>query len=351
MDAKQFYEVLPDGRYRFRVDHHTINSFNTCDRYFSYRHMVDSDGKVWGGKNSNLKMVIGSWWSTVMESFYNEMAHGVMPTTHHMFKFVSEAWMEHDVQLYGTLSDEKTREVFEKFGGLDGARQMALEYYEAFAKQHFAAWTVIGAEMGFGWKDEVFLGEDDRVVVYYGGKPDLVIYDRAQNMVMPLDFKTKDSVPGNASVLYKPHPQTAGYIFALRELMKHIVQQKKEGGVFIESGLTLPPTKCQIMVCARFRPTDKPRSGVRAPRFAPVYVSYSESEIEEWRVSVMEKCRRLRDSIEREYFPPRESACHLFYHGCMFRRICSQPAAIRPALLKADFTKMEPWSPYSVEED
>lgn len=350
MRADQFYEVLPDGRYRFRVDHHTINDYNTCDRYFSYRHMADANGLVYSGKTLNIKIALGSWWSTVMESFYHEMSHGTLPTEHHVYKFASEAWQTHEMEKYKTSDSD----VFAKFGGLDGGRLMALEYYNAFAKQHFVSWKIIGAELGFGWKDELPLGEDDRVVVYYGGKPDLVILDTSQNMIMPLDFKTKDHVPGNASVMFKPHPQTAGYIFAVTQLLKQLSQQvpeKPEGGVSINFAMPKSPTKCVIMMCARFRPTEKPRSGIRQPRFLPIYPQYTADEIEEWRRSVMEKCRRLRDSIERSYFPPRESACHLFYHGCMFRRVCSMPANARSMGLASDFIKVAPWTPYEVEED
>jgi hypothetical protein len=165
-------------------------------------------------------------------------------------------------------------------------------------------------------------------------------------MVMPLDFKTKDAVPSNASVQYKPHPQTAGYIYAVSKMLEEAYKL----GSTESNNPPKAPTKCIIMVCARFRPTDKPRSGVRAPRFLPVYPNYSDAEIEEWRRSVMEKCRRLRESIERNYFPPRESACHLFYHGCMFRRACSVPPNVREATLRSDFVKIAPWIPYDVED-
>ena len=340
MQAHQFYEVLSDGRYRFRVDHHTINDYNTCDRYFKFRHMGDPSGLVWGSKTLSMKIALGSWWSSVMESLYHEMTFGTLPTEHHVYKFATDAWSEHNMETYKNSNDA---EVFDKFGGVDGGRLMALEYYEQFAKHHFTQWQIVGPELGFGWKDELKLGEDDRVVVYYGGKPDLTIIDRSTNMLIPLDFKTKDSVPSNASVMYKPHPQTAGYIFADTELINQINRENPVNAV-------RPPDKCIIMVCARFRPSDKPRSGVRAPRFAPVYPTYSAAEIEEWRMSVMEKCRRLRDSIERGYFPPRESACHLYHNGCMFRRVCSTPPNARDMILKADYVKIDPWVPYNTED-
>lgn len=341
MENTQFYEVMPDGRYKFRIDHHTINDFNTCDRYFEFRHMpADAAGHVWSPKGlTPFKTQVGSWWSDVMESFYHEMSFGALPELATMIRLASEHWRELKMDDYAQIDPEK----YDKFGGFPAAQLMSAEYYEAFAKTHFEQWIVVGAETGFGWRDELKLGEDDRVVVYYGGKPDLVVVDKAQNMLVPLDFKTKDHIPGNVSTMWKPHPQTAGYIFAVRSLLDQIAGTTQ--------AKVNPPTKCILMVCARLRPSEKPRSGVRQPRFVPVYANYATVEIEEWRVSVMEKCRRLRDAIERNMFIPRESACHLFYHGCAFRRVCSVPAATREMMLNADFVKIDPWTPYTPEED
>jgi len=342
-----FYEILPDGRYRFRVDNLLINDFNTCDRYFMFRHMgqriADSEAPVvWASKTLNIKIALGQWWSSVMERTYDQMARGSLPTEHHMWRFATDAWQDDSMEAFAKSDPE----VFEKFGGVDGARAMALEYWEAFVRQHWNSWRILGSELGFGWRTddqgrpEMYLGEDDKVVVYYGGKPDLELVDMAQNMLMPLDHKTKDQIDSSVASSFKPHPQTAGYIWATREMLKHM--ENVEG--------VKPPTKCVIMVAARFRPTDKPRKGVRKPRFMPVYPSYSEAEIEEWRVSVVEKCRRLRDAIERNVWIPRESACHLFYHGCMFLRVCSTPPNMREHILQADFQRVAPWQPYDVEE-
>jgi hypothetical protein len=353
-----FYERLLDGRYRFRVDNLLINDFNTCDRYFMFRHMGqavagDATAKpvVWAAKTLNFKVALGQWWSSVMERLYDEMKNsGKLPSEHHVWAFATQAWTDHEMEQF-LQSDPDT---FHKFEGLDGARAMSLEYWDAFARQHFQSWRIIGTELGFGWSNdaqgrpEMYLGEDDKVVVYYGGKPDLVIVDMATNMLMPVDFKTKDSIDGNTSLLYKPHPQTAGYIWAVRNMLQKMLESGTE---LFKEVAPLPPTKCIVMVCARFRPTDKPRSGVRKPRFMPVFPAYSEAEIEEWRVSVIEKCRRLRDAIERDIWIPRESACHLFYHGCMFRRVCSTPPNMREQVLKADFIRVQPWQPYTVSED
>jgi hypothetical protein len=269
------------------------------------------------------------------------MKQGVMPSDINVWRFAKENWDLHEMEKY--KNDPGYLKVYDKFGGEAGARIMAMEYHLAFGAQHFNDWQVLGPEMGFGWNEEVLLGEDDRVVVYYGGKPDLTVLVRSQNMIIPLDFKTKDYVPSDSQLQYKPHPQTAGYIYSIAHLMR--TASANEVSKFPD---TFPPTKCIIFVCARFK-AEKPRNGAK-PRFVPVFVQYSDAELEEWRLSVIEKCRRLRDNLERDYFPPRESQCHVYTGGCPFRRVCSAPPNVRLAILNADFVKMQPWIPYTEED-
>jgi len=349
-----FFEVLPDGRYHFRFDHHLINDFNTCDRYFMFRHMpsavVDGTPKVYRPKvGDKFKTSCGSWWSRVMELFYHEMSHlerGIAPGFQLMQKFASDAWQDLDMERFASLPpDDKQRQNFDAFGGATGALQMALEYYQSYALADASAWKIISTEKGFGLRDEVFLGEDDKVIVHYMGKPDMVVYDYASSEIVPLDFKTKDRIQSNVNSLWKPHPQTTGYIVAINDIIDQI--QSPTLGVSIKR----PTTRCFIRLCARLRPTDKPRNGVRAPRFVTCYPNYSLEELEEWKKTILAKARRLRLAIESNEFIPRESACHLFYNGCDFRRVCSLSPSVRHVALKADFVQVEPWKPYEVDDD
>ena len=337
-----WYEIEPNGRYHFRFDHHLINDFNTCDRYFSFRHVPDADGKVWSGRGWSSAIQIGIWWARTMELFYREMSFGTLPPPALIQKFAAEAWKELDLDTQFQLNDP---DYYHKFNGPEGALQMAMEYYESFAELDHRAWTIIGAEKGFGLRNEILVGEDDRVIVHYVGKPDLVVIENASSKLLPVDHKTKDNISGNINEQFKPHPQTAGYIFACNELAHQLHLSTKD------------TDRCIIRVASRLRPTDNPRKrkdgspGVVRPRFVNVYPNYSLAELEEWRHDIMAKARRLRWAIEHNEFIPRESACHLFYHGCMFRGVCSAPPAARELVLRSNFTKIDQWQPYTVDED
>lgn len=356
-----FYNVMSDGRYHFRFDHHLINNFNTCDRYFKFKHIPDTDdGMVWTGRGWSSAIQVGIWWSRVMELFYREMSFGDVPTASAMQKFAADAWTQKTCRQCRLDEDEHQPmtadhpfdpismavdfpkhdpDYYDKFKGGDGALLMALEYYESFAELDHRNWTIIGAEKGFGLKGEVLIGEDHELKVEYTGRPDLVILENASSKVLPLDHKTKDAIPGNADRLFKPHPQTAGYIFACNRMAQDL-------------GLSTKATdKCFIRLAARLRPTDKPRDGVKKPRFKNIYPVYSESELLEWQHDIMAKARRLRYAIINDEFIPRESACHLFYHGCQFRGVCSSPPETRNLVLKSNFTKIKAWSPYNLEDE
>lgn len=269
-----------------------------------------------------------------MELFYREMSFGDLPSLEQMIKFCHDAWTEQGLQ--NSISDPG----IVKFGGFDGGVVMASQYYDTYVASDHKNWKIIAAEGGFGLKDEVMIGEDDKVVVYYVGKPDLFIYEYASDKVIMLDHKTVAYIDRNIHTKYKPHPQTTGYIYAANILAKQLGYDN------------VSTDRCIINCCARTEPTDKPRDGVKKPRFLRVYPSYSQAEIEEWRQSIMQKCHRLLNSLVEDQWPMTGApfTCHV-YGGCSYRRVCSVPPGSRDIILNADFVQIDPWKAYEVESD
>src|SRR6266436_230354 len=72
-DAKySFYKILPNGKFEFFVDASLLKSFSQCEAYFYLKHVKNLRQK--GTSISKpFPMAIGSWWSDVMESFYNTL--------------------------------------------------------------------------------------------------------------------------------------------------------------------------------------------------------------------------------------------------------------------------------------
>ena len=216
---------------------------------------------------------------------------------------------------------------------------MAAEYYQSFALQDMKDWKVIGAELAFGRHGEVIVGETDKVVVYWMGKPDLVIYEEKTNCLAPLDQKTKDYIKSDVQNIWKPHTQTAGYIYSIGQIAKELGYD----------GITVD--RCIISVCGRLRPAEPRKKGDSPkPRFIRVRPHYAVEEIAEWQANILILAEQMRTSLEKNQWTRNDKACHL-YAGCDFRGICSRPEGVRPLVIQSDYELKEPWSPFDDDEN
>jgi hypothetical protein len=263
------------------------------------------------------------------------MSHGVNILESHVIKFAADAWAELEMETKFKVQRPKD---YEKFGGFEGAACMAMDYHSKYGEHDHLNWRIIAAEAGFGRDEGVLVGENNEVVVHWMGKPDLFIYENASGKAMPVDHKTLDSIKGDTIRKYKPHSQVTGYIFAGRVLSTQL-------------GFEQSICDRAIMnVAARSLPAEKPRDGVKKPRYVRVFPTFTSGEIEEWRNDILEKAFRLKLSLSRSAWPARDSACHL-YNGCDFRPVCAVPLASREIVLKADYIQVQPWEPYQTDDE
>jgi hypothetical protein len=389
----EIYRVLPDGRWALWFDNHLISNFTECEQKFVYNSI----------KRLRLKgpdrpcISIGQWWSLVSEKFYTRFAvEGPLPVSE-MAQIAAQAWVENSMDSMASFNPDayedfamptdasllasllglpgfdhvlmmqykkqaetyrKAAEVlcsedpaeYEKLNAMAtqlenkttlalGPILMAVQYYATYAEQDFRDWKIIGAEKPFGRANEVMIGEDDKVVVYYMGKPDLVIYEKSTDQLMPLDQKTKDYVDKHEDRKWKPNSQLAGYVYACQHMVR-------------ELGYDRPVDRCLVSVCGRKLPA-KPRKKGESPkpRFKRVRATYSVQEIEEWRSTIMKKARRLRHALEfNEVTRVDGFLCHLFA-GCDYRRVCAVPDGTRDIVIRSDYVQVKPWSPYEKEDE
>lgn len=220
-----------------------------------------------------------------------------------------------------------------------GALLMAMQYYNTYAEQDMENWHVIAAEEPFGYAGDIKVGETDKVVVFWQGKPDLVVYEKRTNVLAPIDQKTKDYIPYNIEVIWKPNNQMAGYIFALSKIAKDLG--------FDQAVVD----RCILSVCGRLKPAEPRKKGASPkPRFVRVRPTWNQAELEEWAYGICRKAERMREVIETPDKAMRnEFMCHI-YSGCEFRGIHSRPPGVRDLLIKSDLVKVDPWTPFDDEE-
>lgn len=321
----QLYEILDDSRWAFFFDSSKISTFANCEQMFYYSYV----------KNIRLKgrstaMDIGSWWSDVMSDFYEFMNARTL-TKELALQSAAKHWAEHNLDQIAQTDPSG----YKRFGGRDGAVVMIDRYFNSQADIDSRSWNIVATEAGFGLKREVLVAENQQVVVYYIGKPDLVVID--QGRLCPVDHKTVDRIDSNTKKKWKPRDQFPGYLVGLKELAKQLGME------------TLTSDRCIVNLAARQEPSDNPRDGKPKPRFDRAYPNYSQDEIDEWRRRKLSQAMRLRYSIENNEWLWNENACHL-YAGCSYRRIDSTTPGSRELVIKTDYVQVEPWAPYEVED-
>jgi hypothetical protein len=324
-----FYELLPDGRIQFFVDASLLKNFSHCERYF-YLHSVKNYRPKGFALAKPFPMAIGSWWSDVMEMFYNALRDKRELTQNDIQNITLTAWSDNQLDEVALHSPDQ----FASFGDLAGAVLMLTDYYNSQYLIDKQNWKIISVEEGFGLNKEVPLGETSRVAVYWIGKPDLVVVENGR--LTPVDHKTVSRVDGSTTNRYKPSTQMPGYVYSSEVIAKSL-------------GYDVRVDRCVINICSRSRPAEKPRSGSRRPRFVRAYPNFNREEINEWKRGVIEKCERIAHCIKTGEWLWSETSCDNFYNRpCDFKKLDSTTPSARDIVLTADFISGTPWVPYQI---
>lgn len=328
-----FYNILPNGKYEFFVDASLMKSFSQCERYFYLKHVKNLRSKAYS-VTMPFPMAIGSWWSDVMEHFYNALRDKREVMNGDIQNFALQAWNDCKLEACSLAEPDK----FAQFGDLAGAVLMLQEYYNSQYLIDKHNWKVIAVEEGFGLKREVLLGETSRVVVYWVGKPDLVVVEN--DRLTPVDHKTVSRIDGLTISRYKPSTQMPGYVHSCEVIAKQL-------------GYNVRVDRCVVNICSRSRPSDNPRGGgKKRPRFIRAYPNFNTEEINEWKRDVVNKCERIRHCLTTNEWAWSETSCHNFYmRQCDFIKIDSAPPSARDVVMMADFMTGVPWQPYKTDKE
>lgn len=319
----QLYEVGEDGVWNFFFDASTLKAFIECEDYFFLTFV-----KSYRGKGRKIKTDLGSWWSKTMELYYNAFRAGDL-TNEKVVDFALHAWNECKMDELAVNFPKS----FADFGGRKGAVLMACQYFDNYIDVDNRTWKVISVEEGAGRMRELRIGEDDKVRVYFIVKPDLFVLEN-DRYFQPVDHKTKDYIHSDLIHSFKPHLQLMGYIIAGQQLATQL-------------GLDVTVDRCTINVAARNEPGPRSKN---QQRFQRIHVSYSQSQLHEWRLRIMQAARRMRYCFETNFWQWNTESCHKF-GGCVFRHVHSQPPEVRERLLTENFVKIAPWNPYKTEQE
>lgn len=330
MDKPPFYQILPDGKFSFFIDASMMKDFSLCESYFHLRHVKNLRAKGQATGKKPFAMTIGSWWSSVMETFYNALRDGKDITNDDVQRIALEQWVLHDLD---SCADNDPQ-AFKAFGDCAGAVLMLQEYYNSQYLVDKHNWKVVGVEEGFGLKKEVCLGETRNVIVYWIGKPDLVVVEN--NRLTPVDSKTVTRIDGHTITKYKPSSQMSGYVYSCEKIAKGL-------------GFDIRCDRAVVNICSRSRPSDNPRNGKKQPRFIRAYPNFSREELEEWRRQVVARCERIRTCLISGEWNWSETSCsNMFMRDCDYKKLHSITPSARDIVLYSDYEEGKPWVPYKI---
>lgn len=369
--TNHLYEILPDGRWKIRFDHHMVNQFSICEQLFAYQHVPGPDGLVLRAKGGmSYYASFGIWWAHVMEDWYEKIhawqdnwkAQGVSdlslalddkyqlkpaPTKNNLITTAVLRWFSDDMDRFALIAPQQ----YSKFcGGFlqiqlpdgttkkfpSGAVDFASQYYDySMNMNDFTNWKVIAVESTFGLEGDVVVAESPNVVVAYQGRPDLMVFDEHQGCIEPVDDKTTGRMDEDFTTKWKPNAQITGYAVAAEELCKQLKIDTKV-------------RSCVINGAARDIPTEKPRNGgPPKPRFQRVRIPYTDYDLDTWKAQMVRKAERLRYCIEHDAWQWRESACHFQYgSGCEYLNICSKGSEQdKLTVINSHYQRVPPWTP------
>lgn len=344
MEIPHFIKKINDAEYEMYLDNHMLSSYSVCPSLFELKHIKNLRAK--GGMS--FYPAYGVWFHDVIQWFYENLEKGF--DCEELFVTAARMWTEQEMQRFKETETKRFEKMCSGYEDLvvggrfpcpAAALSLASQYYQQYYTLDRENWTVLATEAGFGDNKEVSLGgttiTEGVVKFFYTGRPDLVVMD-TEGRVFPVDHKTTDRIDSHLMSEYKPHSETAGYIYAIEKILASLLKDK-----IID--------RCVINVSAREVPTQKPRDGgTPAPRFKRIYPMYSQDEIEEWETNTYQKYHEITKLIfGGGRFRWNETQCHN-YSGCEFLRIHSVTPSSRETIIGADYVVSAPWKPYEASK-
>jgi PD-(D/E)XK nuclease superfamily protein len=324
----EFYKILPDGRWEIYLDATMCGTFGVCEAMFyeSFVRCIVPKG------DRPFARDLGSWWSAVMEEIYGAMFKES--------RLDSKAIVDMSMVKWNELQMDELEKVhpkaYKEFGGRYGALQMIAEYATRQLPIDYQIWKIVAAEASFGRNKEVCIGETDKIILYWMGQPDLFVISGER--LSPIDHKSIAYIDASTSKKYKPHIQIPGYIVAGQILAKSL-------------GYDLPVDRAVINCVARTDRTDKSGES-KYPRFKRISVSYTPTELDEWRQRRLAQAERLRFCFENNTWAWNEYACsNVWNKPCQFQNIHEKPPEVRPIVIAADYMKRAAWIPGKTEKE
>lgn len=284
------------------LDNTMIKSFNRCPRQFQYRHIMH----LTPINENSTPLFFGSVVHSALENYYltGDIDKSLQLAKDLYTPKVIQPPQGIDIGLnpigsypsVSTIPTDDTRNITSCLTILGGY----------FKKWHPEQFKIKQVEVAFQIElasDLIFCGKADGVIEYLG---DLYI----------LEHKTSKSI---SSFCAKPNHQISGYIYSLRVLGQPIV------GAIVNL-IAVLKTKLD---------------------YHRVITTRVESELEEWRMMVLDVKTRIDRCLSRNWFPKDDNSCSF----CSFKTLCNtENKDIAETIIQTQY-KSSPWRPWESKKE
>lgn len=307
-------------------DNHMLSSMRKCESYFT-ESIIGRNvrGKAWF-------LDMGIWLHSVIEHMYTQKLKNIPCNPADLADYGATLWTKMEFIKYHSQNKN-----YIKIGGFSGAAKLLLDYWRMYGETR-ETYKIIGTELPFGAKREVFLGEininSNRIRCYYSGRIDIIVDDGYSIGIM--DTKSAGKFSGDEADNYKPHEGMQGYVYSLREIVKtnfpEIAALRPCNRVIINH--------VSVNDCKDYR-----------DRFKRTPISYTLEELEEWRQRQLRSFKKLYElSVLQETPDWNSDACNnMYFQDCPYKALHRNTPSMRETLRKSQFVQMEPWNPYRTE--
>ncbi len=302
-------------------DNHMLSSMRKCEGYFT-ESILERQGR---GRAWFLDM--GIWLHSVIEFLYTQQLKGIPCSVADLADFGATLWTKMEFLKYHSQNKN-----YLKMEGFNGAAKLLLDYWRMYGENR-ESYKIIGTELPFGAKKEVYLGEINingvRIRCYYSGRIDIIVDDGHSLAVM--DTKSAGKFSGDEGQDFNPHLGMQGYVFALKEIVRqNFPSVQKPCNRIIINHISVADTKDY------------------KERFKRTPITYSLEQLEEWRLIQLRSFKKLYELTVLGEHPDwnTEMCSQMYYQDCPYKSIHRVTPSMRDTLKKSQFVQVEPWSPY-----
>jgi hypothetical protein len=317
------HDTSGNGVVELYADNYMLSSFRKCEAFFVESILNRNiKGKAWF-------FDFGIWIHSCIEYMYtrNKAISPLFCTCPDLVDYGAKLWNELKIIQY-----HSQHKAYIKMGGFSGAAKLLLDYWRMYGENR-ETYKIIGTELPFGAKKEVYLGEiiinSIKVRCYYSGRIDIIVDDGQSLGVM--DTKSAGKFSGDEINDFNPHEGMEGYVFSLREIVRqNFPDIKKPCNRVVINHVS-------VNDCTNFK-----------ERFKRTPITYSLEQLDEWRTRQLRTFKKLYEIIVLNETPDwnTDTCNNMYFQDCAYKELHRNSPSSRDILRKSNYIQIEPWDCY-----